>query len=319
MNRCSVSGLQVQPLQFQSETSGALFGTRARRSGESAPGSSAAIQVGGPSVSSTDPQALLSSYYSRTAEPYSRLWGPVLRPMGETLVRALSLGSARFVLDVGAGTGSLASVLEEHAPEALVLGVDLSRGMLRVARSHWPDRSVSAMDAQRLGLRADTFDASLLAFVLFHVPEPVQALRETRRVLRSGASVGTTTWGKDVLPGTEIWTEELDAHGAQPDTMPSGVRCHELMDDEGKIASLFEQARLTPTRVWTERFERRWTLEDLLATRAHCGCTSRRLRTLPEEEREICLRGVADRLRDLPESELLQEMEVVFAVGRKGV
>jgi ubiquinone/menaquinone biosynthesis C-methylase UbiE len=46
----------------------------------------------------------------------------------------------------------------------------------------------------------------IMAFVLFHVPEPATALGEVRRVLKAGGNIGLTTWGYDRgAPALNIW------------------------------------------------------------------------------------------------------------------
>ena len=56
--------------------------------------------------------------------------------------------------------------------------------MLRVARVQQALRLAVAMDATKLGFRSEGLDVVIMAFVLFHVPDGLAALREVRRVLR---------------------------------------------------------------------------------------------------------------------------------------
>src|SRR5256885_2136773 len=57
----------------------------------------------------------LAAEYSALADPYSRLWSPVIRPMALPILEMLPLGQARDVLDVGAGTGELFEDLSSRA------------------------------------------------------------------------------------------------------------------------------------------------------------------------------------------------------------
>jgi ubiquinone/menaquinone biosynthesis C-methylase UbiE len=48
-------------------------------------------------------------------------------------------------------------------------------------------------DAAKLPFNSASYDVVIMAFVLFHVPEPETALGEVRRVLRAAGNVGLTT------------------------------------------------------------------------------------------------------------------------------
>ncbi len=51
--------------------------------------------------------AILAERYSQRAEAYDELWSPIIRPVGERLIRQLSLRAARSIIDVGTGAGAL--------------------------------------------------------------------------------------------------------------------------------------------------------------------------------------------------------------------
>jgi SAM-dependent methyltransferase len=164
-----------------------------------------------------DPSKFLAGLYSASAREYAELWAPVLRPTSERLIDAMPLAAASAMLDLGTGTGTLLPGLEAAAPKARLIGVDLAIGMLREARAREERALLAAMDLTQLGIRESAVDAALLAFVLFLLPNPIAALSEVRRVLRSGGVMGCTTWGQGYeLPGAAIWTRELDAHGGGP-------------------------------------------------------------------------------------------------------
>jgi SAM-dependent methyltransferase len=95
------------------------------------------------------------------------------------------------VADVGAGPEALLSVIRSAAPEARVIALDASPGVLHLARTR---RGAAAIRADALALPLAAAAVVILACVLFHLTDPPQALAEAARVLRPGGRVAAITW-----------------------------------------------------------------------------------------------------------------------------
>jgi SAM-dependent methyltransferase len=257
----------------------------------------------------------LADRYSASAADYARCWSPVIRPMGQRLIRAMPLADASAVLDVGTGVGALVPDIRAAAPGALVVGVDGAVGMLRVARRAVPI-PVAAMDARRLGFRTGGFDAAVLIFVLFHLPDPVSGLVEIGRILRPGGMLGVTTWGvRAGFAASDVWDEELAAAGAGPDPADTPDR-DDLMDTPEKLGALFIESGFAGVETWSDRFAHRWAPDTLIAQRTGWGSYRRRLDTLEVDARDACLVRIRERLATLAADDFVFRPEIVFALGR---
>jgi ubiquinone/menaquinone biosynthesis C-methylase UbiE len=259
--------------------------------------------------------AILAERYSQRAEAYDQLWSPVIRPAGELLIRQLSLTAARSIIDVGTGAGALLPAIRRAAPNATILGVDRSDGMLRLARQKHSG-SLALMDVQNLALSANRFDVAVVAFVLFHVPDADRCLREVNRVLKPGGMAGTVTWGPERIPmANAIWDEELEAAGAHVLELPATDN-RACCDNAEKMTALFEQAGFAVTRVWSESIEYRWRPEDYFEYQMRS--TSRlRLLSLEEHAREACLGRIRKRLSGSSDEQYVYSGEVVMAIAHK--
>jgi ubiquinone/menaquinone biosynthesis C-methylase UbiE len=259
--------------------------------------------------------AILATRYSLRAEAYDELWSPVIRPVGERLIGHLPLKGSKNIIDVGTGAGALLAGIQRAAPNANILGVDRSEGMLRLARKRHSG-PLALMDVQNLALSANRFDAAVVAFVLFHLPHPERCLNEVRRVLKPGGTVGAVTWGAEVFPpANKIWEEELKAAGARVLELPAADN-RACCDSQEKVTALLEEAGFIVTRVWSEPLEYRWRPEGHFEYQTRSS-SRLLLESLGAPDREACLRRVRDRLSDLRDDQYTYHGDVVMATAAK--
>lgn len=143
---------------------------------------------------------------------------------------ALGLTGEETVLDVGCGNGPYLAALEERGHLGAVLGLDLSPGMLAVARPRAPHARLAVADAALLPVADASVDVALAMHMLYHVPRPADACRELRRVTREGGRVAV------VLNGAEHMREirDLVAEAGRADGVPVPQRPPRLTIDVGE-------------------------------------------------------------------------------------
>jgi demethylmenaquinone methyltransferase/2-methoxy-6-polyprenyl-1,4-benzoquinol methylase len=110
-------------------------------------------------------------------------------------VQALALGPGARVLDLATGTADLAIRIAETHPEATVIGMDPSRGMLDVGERKVAAHGLAGRvelrvgDAQALPLESESVDGVAIAFGIRNVPDRSRALAEMARVTRTGGRI----------------------------------------------------------------------------------------------------------------------------------
>ncbi len=160
-----------------------------------------ARQVSVPCDYDTDPERYRLGMRTARAHTGADLYGRVARLLGE-------LG-AGTVLDVGCADGALRAALP--APGPWLVGLDASETLLR---DHPPP--VLRADARRLPVRDRAVDAVTALNVLYHLPDPMPALREAHRVLRAGGHLLAATIARTDSPEfSAYWTRSATSFDAE--------------------------------------------------------------------------------------------------------
>ena len=268
-----------------------------------------------PSATADEQIGILAELYSKRAAAYDDLWSPVIQPPAKSLLDSLPLATARDVIDVGCGSGALLPHIQARAPQATVMGVDRSEGMLARARAKHAG-PLALMDIQQLDLPDASFDVAMLAYVLFHLPDPERCLQGIRRILRPGGSLGVVTWAdEEAPPANKVWDEELTAAGARALDLPAVDTC-DASDTPEKLTALLTAAGLRVEDISTDRIEHRWAPHDHY--RWHMESTSRvRLASLPAALRNGCLARVRQRLEQAGEDQYVFRGGVLLAVASR--
>jgi ubiquinone/menaquinone biosynthesis C-methylase UbiE len=148
------------------------------------------------------------------------------------------LSPGMSLLDVGCGPGTITADLAQLVSPGQVTAVDAAPVSLAEARATAAARGLSNLsfavaDVHALGYSGATFDVVHAHQVLQHVADPVQALREMRRVCRPGGIVAARdadyeamTW-YPAVPALDEWLSlyrrVARANGGEPD---AGRRLH---------------------------------------------------------------------------------------------
>ena len=184
------------------------------------------------------------------------------------------LRSGMRLLDVGCGPGSITRGLAERLAPGQVTGLDLAPEVLATARQDAVTRGLANLQYQQgsvynLPFSDASFDVVFAHQVLQHLREPGAALREMRRVVRTGGLIGVrdVDWGTVSYWPADPWIDRfIDVHfktwyrnGGEP---RMGRQLRALFNDAEVTdvqitASLWCHATPSETMEWGESYAER--------------------------------------------------------------
>lgn len=206
--------------------------------------------------------------YDSAAATHDQLAVPsVFARPAEELVARVGIPADGSVLDVGTGTGVAALAAARSA--AVVVALDPSVEMLRVARGHGLP-CVVAGGVPGLPFAERTFDRALANFVITHVTSYRDALMDMVRVLKPGGKLGVTAWGSVENEFRRLWKSFAESFvdkdrfsAATQEALP----WEDWFTDPDHLKQAFQEAGLAAIGVDRTEYSTRQTVAEFLELR----------------------------------------------------
>jgi len=187
------------------------------------------------------------------------------------LVEVARIENGVDVLDLASGEGdpalTLAALVGDHGK---VTATDINPGPLEIAAEHARELGIQNIqfqvaDAQRLPFESAAFERATCRFGAMYFPDPLAAMRETRRVLRPHGRVALAVWASIDQPCFQVFVAPLLRHAGGPVLPPEGPNPFRFAQPRS-LSNILRQAgfrevkeeRRMVDRVWTGSPEAAW-------------------------------------------------------------
>lgn len=143
----------------------------------------------------------IAHIFNRQAKAYDR-HAVIQQRMAHRIIQTLDENGvdAEKVLELGCGTGYFTLMLTERFPNAFLTGIDLSEGMVAIARERMGSRvCLQVGDAEVESLGRECYDLIAANAVIHWFQNPLNTLRRMVEALRPGGFLICSTFGTDTL------------------------------------------------------------------------------------------------------------------------
>lgn len=137
-----------------------------------------------------------STFVASDGDGYELQMGRWSRRLAGPFLDFIGHAEGQHVLDVGCGTGHLASTIVERTTATQIWAIDIAPAYIEYAKRRNPTPRVTfdLADACALDFPRQRFDQVLSLLVLHFVPDAERAIKEMRRVAKPGGVVGAAVW-----------------------------------------------------------------------------------------------------------------------------
>lgn len=194
---------------------------------------------------------------------YSRREAIRLVDQAKTLAQLMHNGTSyprgSTVLEAGCGVGAQTITLARNSPQAQITSVDISEPSLNHARALINKEGISNVnfqvaDIMNLPFEDETFDHVFICFVLEHLPDPVEALSNLKRVLKKGGTIsviegdhGSCYFYPETEEAVKAWQCLIDVQNDLKCNPLMGRELYPLLKEAG-----FEDVQIDPRVVYVD-------------------------------------------------------------------
>jgi ubiquinone/menaquinone biosynthesis C-methylase UbiE len=229
------------------------------------------------------------------------------RHVGEWLVARMDPQKGETILELAAGPGDTGFAAAKIVGDGgKLLSTDFSQEMVEVARARAAELGVSnaefeVMNAESMDLEDGSVDAVLCRFALMLMHDPVAALRECARALRSGGKLAFAVWaGPEKNPWVTLTGMIMMQQGHTPQGDPFGPGGMFSMSEHSRIRDMLHETGFAEADI--EELDVRWTFEDFedfwVFLIELAGAVATVIRSLSEDEIEELRHALEDALED---------------------
>ena len=185
-------------------------------------------------------------------------WLPLIAPVGDALLNALTILPGETILDIASGTGEPALSVASNNPQAIVTGVDAAAGMVRVAQHKATNADLDnlrfqTMSAESLEFSDNNFDKLICRFGVMLFENPQQGLNEMQRVLKPGGQLALAVWGRPEGITTFNWAYQVFKGKVSKEDEPA-LAIASSLSGPGVLEKLMRNAGLTGLSIETKHF-----------------------------------------------------------------
>jgi ubiquinone/menaquinone biosynthesis C-methylase UbiE len=270
------------------------------------------------------------SRWSETA-PYWEKHRGVIRemfaPVTQALIETAQIRRGASVLDVATGPGEPALTIAEFVGhEGKVLGIDPVPEMVEAARREAQRQGLQnakfvVTQADVLPADAGAFDAVVSRFGVMFFPDPIDAIREMLRVLKSGGKVALAVWYfAERNPFHYVLSRVVERYVTAPPPAPDAPDAFRYAEP-GKLRTVLSEAGATAVSERVFQFSTRasvsleefWTLRTEMSERLR----SKLAKLSPEQMAEV-KRETIEALRAYSDGRAVSmPAEVLIVTGAK--
>jgi ubiquinone/menaquinone biosynthesis C-methylase UbiE len=169
--------------------------------------------------------------HDKLAPTYLDFATPITALAINPLLQAAQVRAGNRLLDVASGPGTLAFEAEKLGTQAF--GVDLSLGMIDLAKKSYPKIDFRVGDVEHLPFDNQSFDAIVCNFGLGHFPNPEASVAECVRTLKPGGRIALSWWDQPNKIIQGIFLDAITEVGARPPPdVPTGYSVFRFSDSE---------------------------------------------------------------------------------------